>query len=128
MKLHDCNPAEGIYAATPDYIHGLEVRGPDRFVFVSGTMGLGPNGKAGKSLAEQLDLIWANIRTILASAHMSVGNVVRVTSYLRDPDYALANQNARVTALEGRVVPTTTIVAQTLNEDWLVEVEVIAAG
>ena len=128
MKLQDCNPADGIYAATPDYIHGLEVRAPGRFVFVSGTMGLRPDGTAGNSLTEQLELIWNNIRAILASAGMSAGNVVRVTSYLRNPDYALANQNARVMALEGRVVPTTTIVAQTLEEDWLVEVEVVAAG
>ena len=58
---------------------------------------------------------------------MTVDNVVRVTSYLRDPSYAEKNQNARVAALNGRVVPTTTIVAETLVPEWLVETEVIAA-
>jgi 2-iminobutanoate/2-iminopropanoate deaminase len=122
------NPTDGVYATGPDYVHAIEVRDPGRLVYVSGTMGLDSAGVAGKTLAEQLDLIWSNIRTILASADMTVQNIVRVTSYLRDPAYVEANQEARVAALEGNVVPTTAIVAQTLVEDWLVEIEVIAAG
>ena len=91
-------------------------------------MGLDQNGVAGKSLAEQLDLIWRNIRAILASADMTVDNIVRLTSYLRDPAYAEENAKARVKALNGRVIPTIGIVAQTLSSDWLVEIEVVAAA
>jgi enamine deaminase RidA (YjgF/YER057c/UK114 family) len=69
-----------------------------------------------------------DIRAIPASADMSVDNVVRVTSYLRDANYAEANQNARVAALNGRVAPTTTIVAHTLIPEGLVEIAVIAAA
>ncbi len=122
------NPAAGIYAATPDYVHALEVRNPSRFLYVSGTMGLDTNGVAGKTLADQVALVWSNIRTILASADMTVDNIVRVTSYLRDAAYAEENQNARVAALQGRVVPTTAIVVQTLVSDWLVEIEIVAAA
>jgi len=128
MNLIPHNPTTGVYAATPDYVHALEVRNPVRILYVSGTMGLREDGTPGMDLPEQLDLIWANIRAILANADMTVGNIVRVTSYLRDPAYAAQNQDARVSALEGRVVPTTTIVVQTLIEDWRVEVEVIAAS
>lgn len=122
------NPASGVYAATPDYVHAVEVQNPARFLFVSGTMGLDSFGVAGKTLAEQLELVWSNIRTILASAEMTVENVVRVTSYLREAGFAEANRDARVAALNGRVVPTTTVVVETLMPDWLVEVEVIAAA
>jgi enamine deaminase RidA (YjgF/YER057c/UK114 family) len=59
---------------------------------------------------------------------MTVDNIVRLTSYLRDASYAEANAAARAAALNGRVVPTTAIVAETLVSDWLVEIEVIAAG
>lgn len=127
MILHRRNPTTGVYPATPDYVHAMEVRNPDRFLYVSGTMGLREDGAPGTDLPEQLELIWANIRAILENADMTVGNIVRVTSYLRDPAYAAQNQDARVAALEGNLVPTTTIVAQTLEEDWLVEIEVIAA-
>ena len=43
------------------------------------------------------------------------------------PD-AEANGRARVAALGGRVVPTTAIVAETIDDGWLVEVEVVAAA
>ena len=122
------NPVDGIYAATPDYVHALEVRRPERFLYVAGTMGLRADGSAPKTLDEQLELIWSNIRTILAGAGMTLDNVVSLTSYLRDAAYAEANAAARVRALGGRLIPTTAIVAQTLSPDWLVEIEVIAAA
>ena len=128
MQMIVHNPTHGIYPATGDYVHAMEVREPKRFLFVAGTMGLDQNGVAGKTLAQQLDLIWSNIRTILASADMTVDNIVRLTSYLRDPAYAEENAKARVKALNGRIIPTIGIVAQTLSSDWLVEIEVVAAA
>jgi len=128
MQLVPHSPVEGVYADTEDYVHAMEVRGAERLLFVAGTMGLDPTGAPGATLAEQLDLAWSNIRTILGSAGMTVDNIVRLTSYLRDASYAEANAAARVTALGGRLVPTTAIVAETLVSDWLVEIEVIAAG
>lgn len=128
MELVTHNPADGVYAATPDYAHALEVRGASRTVFVSGTMGLDARGVAPESLDAQLSLIWANIRAILASADMTADNVVRVTSYLRDGTFAARNAAARNAALGGRLVPTTAIVVETLAPDWLVELEVIAVA
>jgi len=124
-RPHD--PTDGVYATSADYIHALELRGPLRLLFVSGTMGLDGDGVAGKTLEQQLDLVWANIRAILASADMTVENIVRLTSYLRDTSFAEANARARVAALGGRLVPTTAIVAETLDDTWLVEIEVVAA-
>ncbi|MBB3916534.1 RidA family protein [Rhizobium fabae] len=126
MIAHD--PATGVYPASPDYIHALEVRHPSRLLFVSGTMGLDEQGTAAPDLEGQLELIWSNLRDILASAGMTVDNVVRLTSYLRDGAFVEANQNARLQALGGRAVPTTAIVVETLRDDWLVEIEIIAAG
>jgi len=128
MKMIVRNPTLGIYPASSDYVHAMEVQEPARFLYVAGTMGLDERGVAGKTLSEQLDLIWRNIRAILASADMTVDNIVRLTSYLRDPAYAEENAKARVKALNGRVIPTTGIVAQTLSSDCLVEIEVIAAA
>jgi 2-iminobutanoate/2-iminopropanoate deaminase len=128
VKIVTHDPVTGVYASTSDYVHALEVRNAQRLLFVAGTMGLDPAGRAGATLQAQLGLIWSNIRAILASAGMTVDNIVRLTSYLRDPAYAEANAAARVAALGGRPVPTTAIVAQTLVSEWLVEIEVTAAG
>ena len=128
MQLTPCNPRDGIYPATDDYVHAMGVRSAERFLFISGTMGLDAQGNAPESLEEQLDLIWSNLRRILAEAHMTTDNIVRLTSYLRDASYAEANQNARIKALGDRRIPTTAIVAQTLVPEWLVEIEVVAAA
>jgi enamine deaminase RidA (YjgF/YER057c/UK114 family) len=128
MKLVVHNPTEDVYPASGDYVHAIEVRGAERLLFVAGTMGLDASGRPGATLAEQLDLIWSNIRAILASAGMTVDNIVRLTSYLRDAADAEANAQARIAALGGRAIPTTAIVVETLSSEWLVEIEVIAAG
>lgn len=127
MKTVAHNPSEGIYP-TDDWVHAMEVRDAQRLLFVSGTMGLAADGRPGDSLEEQLELVWNNIRRILASAGMTLDDVVRVTSYLGDVSYAAANGAARVRALGGRMVPTTAIGVQTLDSRWLVEIEVIAAS
>ena len=128
MKMIPLNPKLGIYPATPDYVHAMEVTGAARLLFVSGTMGLDHNGRAPDGLSAQLSLLWSNIRRILDEAGMTTGNIVRLTSYLRDASFAEANQNARLQALGDRRVPTTAIVVQTLLPEWLVEIEVIAAA
>lgn len=128
MELIAHDPSVGVYPTTPDYVHALEVRNPSRFLFISGTMGLDQQGVAGKDLDQQLELIWSNIRAILASAGMTVDNIVRQTSYLRDASYADINAAARVRALGNRLIPTTAIVVETLVSDWLVELEIVAAA
>ncbi|MDA0182435.1 RidA family protein [Solirubrobacter phytolaccae] len=117
-----------MYASGPDYAHSAEVVAPTRWLFVAGTMGLDAGGGAPPTLAEQLELVWANLREILADAGMTVDHIVRVTSYLRSADYAEENAAARLVALGGRRVPTTAIVVGTLSESWLVELEVVAAA
>jgi enamine deaminase RidA (YjgF/YER057c/UK114 family) len=128
MELIPHNPTDGVYSTGGDWVHAMEVRGAGRLLFLSGTMGLRPDFTAPPTLEEQLTSVWNNIRTILASAGMTVDNIVRLTSYLRDPSYAVANAEARIEALGDRRIPTTAIVVQTLQPDWLVELEVIAAA
>jgi len=122
------SPTEGIYSTGGDWVHALEVRGAERMLFVSGTMGLRPDFTAPPTLEEQLECVWNNLRTILASAGMTVDNIVRLTSYLRDPDYAEANAQARIRAIGDRRIPTTAIVVHTLQTDWLIELEIVAAA
>jgi 2-iminobutanoate/2-iminopropanoate deaminase len=128
MEMIPHNPTEGVYATGGDWVHAMEVRGAGRLLFVSGTMGLRLDFSAPATLEEQLDCVWNNLRAILASADMDTANIVRLTSYLRDASYAEANAAARLKALGTRRIPTTAIVAQTLESDWLVEIEIVAAA
>jgi enamine deaminase RidA (YjgF/YER057c/UK114 family) len=125
IRTHEEVP--GVYTSAPDYAHALELTGARRLLFVAGTMGLDAHGKAPAGLDAQLAAVWSNLRAILATAGMTVDNIVRLTSYLRDASYADANAAARVAALGGRRIPTTAIVVQTLSSDWLIELEIVAA-
>ena len=128
MHITPINPAHDIYPATADYVHAMQVTAPTRWLFISGTMGPVNDSRAAATLDGQLALIWHNIRRILQEAEMAPDNIVRVTSYLTDAAYAEANQNAREVALGHRPVATTVGIVGTLNSDWLVEVEAIAAA
>jgi len=128
MQVKPHNPHEGIYATSSDYVHALEVVDPSRLLFVAGAMGLDVDGSPGDGISEQLRLLWSNIRRILAEAGMSVDNIVRLTSFLTDRSFAEANAAARTEALGGRPIPTTAIVVQTLDPNWLVEIEIVAAS
>ena len=128
MHITPINPAHEIYPATADYVHAMQVTAPTQWLFISGTMGLANDSRAAATLDGQLALIWHNIRRILQEAEMAPDNFVRVTSYLTDAAFAEANQNAREVALGHRPVATTAVIVGTLNSDWLVEVEAIAAA
>lgn len=96
-----------------------------RLMFVLGTTGLdSPNVD---NAPEQLALLWSNIRRSLAAAGMTLDDVVRVTSYLRDDAYAEENDAARTAALSDRTVPASAVVTSTLADGWLVDIEVVAA-
>ena len=128
MEMIPHSPTQGVYSTGGDWVHAMEVRGADRMLFVSGTMGLRPDFTAPPTLDEQLECAWNNLRAILSSAGMTVDKIVRLTSYLRDAGYAEANAQARIKALGDRRIPTTAIVVETLQPDWLIELEIIAAA
>jgi len=52
------NPVDGIYSTGGDWVHALEVRGAERMLFVSGTMGLRADFTAPPTLEEQLECVW----------------------------------------------------------------------
>lgn len=45
MQMIPRNPRNGIYPATDDYVHAMEVSGAARFLFVSALWGLIPKGR-----------------------------------------------------------------------------------
>ena len=51
MKMIVRNPTLGIYPASSDYVHAMEVQEPARFLYVAGTMGLDERGIAYVHLA-----------------------------------------------------------------------------
>jgi enamine deaminase RidA (YjgF/YER057c/UK114 family) len=125
MKAHD---PSAIFAPVGPYTHGLEVVDARRLLFITGTMGLDKSGKAPGGIEAQCTQAWRNIGAILEDAGMSMRNLVKVTCYLADRSYRETNMKARAAALGGHRVATVVVVAGLLEDDWLVEIEAVAAA
>ena len=91
-------------------------------------MGLDEQGHIGMDIDEQLELIWSKLAVILHHADMTVDNIVKVTTFLTDPSFAKTNAKWRMKALGSQPVATTSIVVQTLDPSWLLEIEAVAAA
>jgi enamine deaminase RidA (YjgF/YER057c/UK114 family) len=121
------NP-EDVSAPIGGYSHGSEVRNPARLLFISGQIPELPGGQVPESFSEQCEAVWHNIETILASAGMSVVNLVKITTFLTDKSQVVTNGEIRRRHLGEHKPALTVIIAETLESHWLLEIEAIAAA
>jgi enamine deaminase RidA (YjgF/YER057c/UK114 family) len=110
------------------YSHGVVVDPGARWLFISGQIPERPDGTVPADFREQCEAAWDNIETILAAAGMSVANLVKVTTFLTDPDQTLVNREIRQQRVGDAGPAVTAVVVRTLQSDWLLEIEAIAAA
>lgn len=125
LKAH--NPAT-MFTPVGPYCHGIEVVQPTRFLFSSGTMGLDKKGIAPDGIEAQLETAWNNLKAILAEAGMNIGHIVKVTTFLADRSLRGPATDYRQAVLGHHKPAVTTMVAGLLQDDWLVEIEIVAAA
>ena len=77
---------------------------------------------------EQCRQVWRNIEAQLAAAGMTLANLVKVTTYLSDRKYNLANRAIRNEVLGEHSPALTVIIADIFDSEWLLEIEAIAAA
>lgn len=116
------SPARG------SYTHALEVPHGTRFLFISGQVPELPDGSVPSDFEAQCRAIWDNILALLAAARMTVQNLVKVTTYLTRQDQADTNGRIRREVIGDARPALTVVVVQTLESQWLLEIEAIAAG
>ena len=110
------------------YTHGLEVSHPSRWLLVSGQIPESADGAVPETAEEQCRVIWAHISAVLASATLSVTDIVKVTTYLSSRDVASANTQVRNEVLGEHRPALTVVVAEIFDPAWLLEIEVVAAA
>jgi enamine deaminase RidA (YjgF/YER057c/UK114 family) len=110
------------------YVHGMEVPPDARWLFVSGQVGVGADGRVGRDAREQAEIIWGNIAAILASADMTIRDIVKLTTFAVSPAYLPALREVRERALAGHRPASTLLVVVALGRpEWLVEIDLYAA-
>ncbi|MDO9335680.1 MAG: RidA family protein [Caulobacter sp.] len=124
--LRKFNP-EGV-PAPPFYSHAVEVRSPDRWLYISGQVGQRPDGSAGGDIGEQTAIAVENLQRILAGAGMGVEDLVKLTIYLTD-ETSLGGFAPPAAALLGQppAAVTLLIVKGLADPRLLIEIEAVAA-
>ncbi|WP_433012003.1 RidA family protein [Kribbella sp. CA-294648] len=128
LSIQPLNPPV-LPAATGNYTHGVQVDGAQRLVFVSGQVPWGDDqGKIPDSFEEQCRMVWRNVLAVLAESGLGVQNLVKVTTYLSDRQYRALNSKIREEILGEHAPALTIIICDIYAEEWLLEIEAIAAA
>src|SRR6201986_4123298 len=77
------------------YSHAVEVPEGSRPFYISGEVGVLPDGSVPEGIEAQAEACWRNITAILADAGMGIGDLVKITTYLVRPEDVAAAGAAR---------------------------------
>jgi enamine deaminase RidA (YjgF/YER057c/UK114 family) len=112
-----------------NYAHGVEAPGAARWLYISGQVGVRPDGAMAEGAEAQMEQAWRNLLAILADADMGPENLVKVTSLLTRREDIVLSRQVRERMLGGvQTAATLAIVAGLAHPDWLVEIEAVAAA
>jgi len=118
-------PAD-IFKPIGPYAQAIEAPSVRRLLFISGTMGLEPDGTLGQGFEAQAHRVWSNIDATLKAAGMDHRNLAKLTIWLaRREDWRLGAE-IRQRYLGEHKVAMSVVQAGLVNPDWLIEVDAIA--
>ncbi|NQU55834.1 MAG: RidA family protein [Rhodospirillales bacterium] len=81
LKIH---VLDELYPHSSNVAHGVEVPAGARLMFTNGQVGTKPDGTTPEATADQAEIIFERLKSILEAANMTFGDVVRFDVYLTD--------------------------------------------
>lgn len=122
------NPKE-IRAPFARYSHGVEVPAGTRLVFCSGQLGVAADESVPPTVEGQAALCFENIKAILATAGLGLSDIIRINAYVTGREHMKGYMAVRDRYV-GDPPPASTlmIVSGFTRPEFLVEIEVVAAG
>ena len=120
-----------IAAPAARYAHAVLSTGPERLLHTSGVVPIRPDGTVPDDLAEQAEVVWANIAAMLAEAGMGPGDVVSITTYVVVDELVRLPEvmAARDRFLDGHRAASTLVTVPALaRPEWRMEIAVVAAA
>lgn len=111
------------------YSHALEVAAGSRLVFCSGQLGIASDAAIPPDCAGQTELCFRNIEAVLREAGMALSDIVRINAFVSGREHLRPYMEVR-NRLFAEPYPASTllIVAGFARPEFVVEIEVIAAG
>ena len=123
------NP-ETIHAPVGRYVHQLEVENPSKLLFISGQVGMRPDGSVPEDPVDQLEVALENVVRNLEAAGLETGDLVKATTYVvSGASMDLARRRAILERIFGEHIATSTLVyvAGLASPEYTVEVDAWAA-
>ena len=121
------NPDE-IAPPASRYSHAVEVRGPGRWLHVSGQIGLRPDGSLPADSEGQIEVAWTNLLAVLRAAGMTAEHLVKITAFITDPADVALVRKVRDRHIGGTPPASTLLVVAGLaRPDFRFELEAVAA-
>ncbi len=121
-------PGKAINSSGLSYAQAYLVERASRFLFISGQVPADEDGKVPARFEDQCRLVWRNIETQLTAAGMKLTDLIKVTIFLSDRQYRAANAAVRKEVLGAHAPALTIIITGIYDEEWLLEIEAIAAA
>ena len=109
------------------YSQAVKLEGFERLVLISGQIPMDSDDKVPDGFEAQARQVWRNVEAQLKAAGMEKSDLVKVTTFLADRQYATQNREIRSEYL-GAIAPALTVMICGIFDDrWLLEVEAVAA-
>ncbi len=110
------------------YAHGTVAEAPARVAYLSGQIGVSPEGVTAHGFDAQARQAMDNVEALLEAAQMTRKDIARVIYYVTDPEHLKPLSNLRQERWNSATGPavTTLVVAALAAPDLLVEIEVTA--
>jgi len=119
---------ESTAAPNASYSHGVEIPPNARWLYVAGQIPVRPDGSIPSTIEEQTEVVWTNIKAVLAGAGMGIRDIVKITSFLTRFENFPRFAQVRAGFLDGhRPASTSVIISALAKPEFLVEVEAVAA-
>ncbi|MDJ0949660.1 MAG: RidA family protein [Alphaproteobacteria bacterium] len=110
------------------YSHGVEAPPDARWLYVSGQVGVTPDGTLAEGPEAQHEQTWRNVLAVLESAGMGPQDLVRVNGFITHAEDVAVFRGVRDRMLGGaEPASTLLVVAGLAHPDWRIEIEAVAA-
>jgi 2-iminobutanoate/2-iminopropanoate deaminase len=110
------------------YTHGVEAPAGARWLYVSGQVGVGPDGKLAEDPRGQIENAFQNLMNVLAAAGMGPHDLVKVNVFLTRREDLQALREVRERHFQGAEPASTLLYISGLaRPEFVVEVEAVAA-
>lgn len=117
----------GIAPPTGQYSHAVVIPAGRDIIFVSGQVGIRPDGKMAIGFSAQVRQAFDNLDAVLAAHGKSKSNLVKLNYYLAPGSDIAQFREVRANRLPDPPPASTTVISELMDGDWLFEIDAVAA-